>query len=111
MGWALKVNILGTEYTVIENGDNKKLDLSDADGLAGLYAKELVIRKGIDHDDSGKCFDNLPEYRKKVIRHEIIHAFFHESGATEWCKNEDLIEWIALMLPRLAKACEIAECL
>ena len=48
---------------------------------------------------------NKPEELKnKVLRHEIVHAFFHESGCSEWTNDENLVEWIAIQVPKMAKA-------
>ena len=44
---------------------------------------------------------------KKVVRHEIVHAFLTESGLAEnsfWAQNEELVDWIAIQGPKLIKA-------
>ena len=51
---------------------------------------------------------------QETLRHEIVHAFFNESGLKEssngcesgWAKNEEMVDWIALQLPKIYKACE-----
>ena len=38
-------------------------------------------------------------YTKSCLRHEIAHAFLHESGLSsnsEWAMNEEIVDWIAL---------------
>jgi len=107
-----KINILGTEYTIrfLNDKEYPKLELSDANGLSELYSKELIINSGIDHG-KGTEYESLDKYVLKVVRHEIVHAFFHESGLHDnYCQDELLVDWIALQLPKIYKACVDAEC-
>lgn len=108
----MRVNILGTEYEVryLSEAEYPKLKLRNANGLAELYSKELIINKEMD-DSSGNCFENLKEFEKKVIRHEIIHAFFHESGLRDFAGDECLTDWLALQVPKMIKVFEEAGCL
>jgi hypothetical protein len=53
--------------------------------------------------DKGNISD-LNSYKQCVIRHELVHAFFEESGLTEYKNNELLVDWIAKQFPKLAKA-------
>ena len=32
---------------------------------------------------------------KETMRHEIIHAFLHESGLENYCDDEVLVDWLA----------------
>lgn len=48
--------------------------------------------------------------KKRVLRHEIIHAFFNESGlsddsnnVTAWAKNEEMVDWFAIQSPKVFK--------
>ncbi len=43
------------------------------------------------------------------MRHEVIHAFFHESGLPRYGQDEELVEWIALQIRKIALACDEAE--
>ena len=52
------------------------------------------------------------EIMKETLRHEIVHAFFNESGLMEssnqysgaWAHNEELVDWIALQGGKIYKA-------
>jgi hypothetical protein len=63
--------------------------------------------------------DNLAEYNKKVLRHEIIHAFLHESGLSgnslqyegAWSQCEEMVDWIAIQFPKMLRAFQDANCL
>jgi len=100
----MKINILGQEYEILKgsNKDYPKLKSASAMGLAELYSKKLIINTDASTVDD-ETHEMLEEYEKKVIRHEVMHAFFHESGATVLGQDEDLVEWLAQMLPKITK--------
>jgi hypothetical protein len=45
----------------------------------------------------------------EVMRHELVHAFFYESGLCEYSDNEQLVDWIATQYDKLHKAFGEAE--
>lgn len=46
------------------------------------------------------------EYRfDHVVRHELIHAFAEESGVS-YGNDENLVDWIANMIPKINKCYE-----
>lgn len=108
----MKVNILGTEYEIkkLNEMEYPKLKKANANGLAELYAKELIISTEID-DGSGTTYSKLEEFENKVVRHEIIHAFFHESGLDNYGENEELVNWLALQVPKMLDVFKSANCL
>ena len=107
-----KVNILGTDYTIIyaSEKDKPKLDDVGASGLAELYSKELIINTDTTENPDKCSFDSLGLFQNKVVRHEIIHAFFHESGLINYESDEVLVDWIAVQLPKIFKAVKEVEC-
>lgn len=109
------VSILGTQYVV----SIKKYDEDEAfvrrsiDGYCDGYAKQIVVcdmstYKGWEHEPAGTA----EAAQKEAIRHEIVHAFFYESGLADsssivdgaWAKNEEMVDWIAFQGPKLYKA-------
>lgn len=42
----------------------------------------------------------------QVIRHEVIHAFFAESGLIEYGNDEVLVDWMAKQLPKIQETVE-----
>ena len=65
------VDVLGTPYhiRVMPALENKKLE--ECDGYCDKTTHEIVV-----DDCSAECDFGCPEaYVKKVIRHEIVHAF------------------------------------
>ena len=75
-------NILGQEYKIVYECEDEDIRLKDADGYLESYAKEIHIDKSIFEQDNNDPLQmkNLDIYGRKVIRHEIIHAFIIESG-------------------------------
>ena len=100
----MKLNILGQEYEllILSEEEFPKLKSMNASGLAELYDKKLIINKDnmIPTDDT---YDNLQAYSDKVIRHEIVHAYFHEAGLMDYCKDEMLVDWLAHQIPKMIK--------
>lgn len=109
------VMILGTEYTITV----KKYDEDDVfkrlsvDGYCDGYIKSIVVcdmstYKGWEHEPKA----TLEIAQKQTLRHEIVHAFFNESGLASsafgidcsWAKNEEMVDWIALQGPKIYMA-------
>jgi len=98
----MKINILGQEYDllILSEEEFPKLAKAEASGLAELYNKQLIINKDNSIEDE-QTYDNLKGFTDKVIRHEVIHAYFHESGLTNYCNDEQLVDWLALQIPKI----------
>ena len=97
----MNINILGTEYEVVSQTEEENPKLVGNDGLAELYDHKLIIDFTVDNPN--KTWDNIDEYHKKVIRHEIIHAIFHECGIEEWQQNERLVDFLAQQYSKFEK--------
>lgn len=107
-----KVNILGTEYSLIFKCDEKvckdmNVEIGDCGGYCNSYSHEIVVAI------LDTCIDKesaKEELRKANLRHEIIHAFFNESGlgfnansSDCWAKNEEMVDWFAIQSPKIFK--------
>ncbi len=100
----MKVNVLGAEYSFITDSDYlKKIN---ADGVCKEYDKEIVIKAPTDYLEADASSDAKVLRRREVIRHEIIHAFFGESGLEEYNSDEQLVNWLAVQFPKILKAFE-----
>jgi hypothetical protein len=92
------INILGTDYEIIRQNKTENPKLEDNNGLCEPYSKQIIIDKFEEEKQDKMVVDNLDEFIKKVIRHEIVHAFFLESGldiCSDYATNEELVDWIA----------------
>lgn len=100
----MKVNILGQDYKIRECSEEQfpKLKLLEADGLFEGYSKEIIIDKSL-NDPKLQNYERLDLLKNKVIRHEIMHAFFYESGLDNYSDDERLVDWLALQLPKIFK--------
>lgn len=104
-----QVKILGTKYNIVfVDEDYKRLKACSADGIVDDTTKDIIIGYWQPSDNS---VFNLDEYQKKVMRHEIVHAFLFESGLAEssvgvntWAQNEEMVDWIARQHNKLHKA-------
>jgi hypothetical protein len=102
---AQKVNILGTEYKIMFRKINEDNILKKADGYIDKTVKKIIIADKEDDSD----LEDFQAYQNKVIRHEITHAFFLESGLGENFENceygisETIIDWFAIQSPKIFK--------
>ena len=111
----MTVNILGTPYEIIvkKYDEEEAFDRRSIAGFCDGYAKEIVVcdmhtYKGWEHDTE----KTIVECQKETTRHEIVHAFFNESGLCDcsnefggaWAKNEEMVDWIALQGTKIYKA-------
>lgn len=108
------VNILGTEYEVIMDAPDEMLP-EDADGAMDHSVKRIVVAK---FESNRNSIKDLDVYRKKVLRHEVIHAFLFESGlwnnsgnVTAWGRSEEITDWFAIQSPKIMKVFEELEVL
>ena len=99
----LTVNILGTRYTIKEHSVEDDKYLEECDGYCDSTSKTICISKVKPTWDA----DNVSEYRKKIMRHEIIHAYMNESGLQEcfehkrWGHDEIAVDWFAIQFPKI----------
>jgi hypothetical protein len=114
MAMKMKINVLGTEYTLTVCGDEKEPRLVGCDGFCDETTKELFAESYGKNRDDPTCKANLRIQTNKVKRHEIIHAFLFESGLAEnsaWAQNEEMIDFFAIQFPKLLEAFKAADAL
>ena len=93
------VNILGTEYVVTRN--TSAIEGMGADGVCFPFDKKIIYRDLKDFLDKRGTITAKMERREEVIRREVIHAFFAESGLFSYWNDEVLVDWIAKQLPKI----------
>ena len=92
----MELNILGQTYNFkLTTGreDDAMLDNDKLLGECRFYEKEIVVYRDL----------RQKEFQKQLIRHEIIHAFLHESGLEDYKNNEYLVNYIAMQFPKMLK--------
>ena len=114
---AMKIDILGTEYR-IETHKVSEDSFMEEKSFVGYCGEENKLIVVADMSEE-KYFAGMDEkeqeiYRKKTLRHEIIHAFLNESGLSDssnrfdgaWAKNEEMVDWFAIQAPKIFSAFE-----
>lgn len=95
-----KIKILGQVYTIRRDTERKDPKLVDALAYVEVYAKEIVLDEA-DYSNDARCVKKFGLLQKKALRHEIIHAFFHEAGLGRYCNDEVIVDFIAIQFPKL----------
>lgn len=116
----MTVNILGTPYTVeIKSyADDEQFKKRNICGYCDSQSKKIVvcdsvtIERDYPQPPAVSAADN-----KETLRHEIIHAFFDESGLGAaslrydgaWARNEEMVDWWAIQGPKVYAAWKEAD--
>jgi hypothetical protein len=102
----MKINILGTEYSLIVKkfSEDEAFERRSIAGYCDGFSKQIVVcdmstYKGLEHEP----IESVRLAQKQTVRHEIVHAFFNESGLMDnslvyegpWVHNEEAVDWIA----------------
>lgn len=118
----MKIDILGTEYEIIvkKYSDEPSFEKDGINGYCDSLLKQIVYcemktYKGWENESKEFC----QSQERLTLRHEIVHAFFNESGlqdnalcyGSSWPKNEEMVDWIALQGPKIYAAWQKANAL
>lgn len=108
------IYILGTPYTIYFDSPEEKMP----DGADGCMDQSLHVIRIAQFKADKNTIQDMESYKKKVLRHEIIHAFLYESGLRNnsgnvqaWAQSEEITDWIAIQSPKLFQAFKEANCL
>lgn len=109
------VDILGQSYRIEFLAEDKDSKFEDADGYIDHTIHLIRVAFLQPNKDS---VQDLATYAKKVMRHEIVHAYLYESGLAEsscsvnnWATNEEMVDWIARQFPKMKRTMEALNCL
>lgn len=112
-----KVDILGSEWTIKYLDEDPRFE--HADGFTNEALREIIIENVKVPSDS-LDFDLQSQYanQKRVLRHEIIHAYLFESGLGEssspceaWAVNEEMVDWFARNFSKMTVTFKELNCL
>lgn len=108
------VNILGTKYKILVIDPEDYRNDGEGHGYCDTSSKEILV---FNFKQSVESVKDLEAYQRKVLRHEITHAFLYESGLWNnaygsqcWAQNEEMVDWIAIQEPKIHKAFMEAGC-
>lgn len=93
-----KISILGTPWTIKADDSINDAKLINNNAYVESYDKKIVYQP-VEKDV--ETYNKLDEHQKKILRHEIIHAFFHESGLTDYYRDEVLVDYLAIQFYKL----------
>lgn len=107
-----KINVLGTPYSIyrVKANENEYMSKMNYGGMCTTDDHRIYY---LDLSTVPNWADEPEEVRKSqencTLRHEVIHAFFNESGlqwnsfAPEkaWAKNEEMVDWFAIQFPKI----------
>lgn len=106
------IGIMGSAWTLVSR---KKTEDKLLEGLAGYTDPTQKLIVLLDEDPDENSVGDLHGSLQATIRHEIIHSFLYECGLwadsiahDHWAMNEEMVDWIALKLPAIEKACKAA---
>lgn len=106
----MKIDVMGVSYEIAERSEADDYRLTEANAYCDWTARLIVIEK--DPEGDLNC---MAEFSKKLLRHEIVHAFLLESGLSEsslpfesWAVNEEMVDWFARIGPRIYAAWQTA---
>lgn len=108
------INVLGTRYSISYKDSTDDKMLCKCDGYTDKTTKQIVVARITEENELG-CFD---VYRKKVLRHEIIHAFLFESGLhgeANWDAQqgqehpEMMVDWFVVQWEKISNAFRMAD--
>lgn len=109
-----EISILGTIYKIerIPYNDDAEFERQKINGYCDSTAKRIVVGdlatfKG--YESATREERAIAE--KTIARHEVIHAFFFESGLGyssnsidgPWAMNEEMVDWFAVQGPKIMK--------
>ena len=94
------VNILGAEYRILID---EEMHRTERDGAERRYLHEISLRPKSDMLNSEATDYERALRFNEVGRHEILHAFFDESGLEGYSEDEQLINWLAVQSPKIFK--------
>lgn len=118
----MKVDVLGVKYHIIKvkSGQDEYMEKMNFGGYCDSVVKRIVLLdlKTIPEWEKESEY-RIKEQESTTLRHELIHAFLSESGLSynsfsaekAWARNEEMVDWFAIQMPKLLNAFKAADCL
>ena len=93
------VTILGAVWTVRSATETEEPRLEGVNGFTDWTTRTICLEKNTQGN-----IGSMETYMKKVIRHELIHAFMFESGLGDSFEHKDfgqeetIVDWFAFQM-------------
>lgn len=103
-----EITVLGRKIKILYCTSAHYDEMEDCEGVYSHFERNIRIdiEPWLMEEGTSQKFCNFTGI-KKVLRHEIVHAFFYCSGLSTQCdyaSNEELVDWIAAQLPEMANS-------
>ena len=98
-----EIEILGSKWTIEYKKESEDVTLIKTDGYCDWTTRSIIIAEA---QEDEKNVGNMQKHYKETERHEIIHAFLHESGlaaCSPWAKNEEMVDWFAKQWEKISE--------
>ena len=118
----MRVSILGTEYEIVRKdySEDSNFERHEINGYCDARMHQIVVCRMATYagwENETEAYIVATE--KETLRHEIVHAFFNESGLQEsastydgaWSQNEEMVDWFALQGPKIYEAWKAVDAL
>lgn len=109
MKTSAEVIVLGSSWNIKLRSKKEDKYLINADGYCDKTVNLIVVKT----NDENDTLENWEEYMRKVLRHELIHAFLFESGLHEEFMHperghdETYVDWFAVQMLKIKNAYDI----
>lgn len=110
----MKVNVLGTEYDIEFRTEYEDKILQKADGYCDETTNQIVVQTFETTENEIDRKANMELYKKKVLRHKLIHAFIMESGlgvCAEKFQDEEIVDFFAIQFPKMLECFQKVGCI
>lgn len=116
------VDVLGTRYKIEIHkiSEDSYLEENKFDGYCSEYQKLIVIAD-VNEEKYFACSNQTERktIENRILRHGIVHAFLNESRLSDcamqysqaWAKNEEMVDWMAVQIPKIIEAYKWCECI
>lgn len=92
------LNILGEEYEMTFDCEDE-----DTDGITYFYQKLIKIKPKDKLLVDSEFVQDREERQKEIIRHELFHAIMYEIGEDSLARDENFIQKMAILSPKIFK--------
>ena len=116
------VDILGTRYRIEVHkiSEDPYMEQNSFEGYCSEFEK-LIVVADVNEEKYFRLATQTERENvtKTILRHEIVHAALNESGLSgnanvwneAWPKNEEMVDWMAIQIPKIVEAFKWCECL
>ena len=91
------------QFTVFPEQRNLQVDAGRDFSIKAIW----VVDTQLDKPEVGDL-QNKKYLTDITLRHELMHAYFHESGIEGYSENENLVNYLAMSLEKIYAMCEDA---